>query len=630
MKTILSNRNLLLGLFLFAHLWTDGQTVELITREKGKSVTSIKISLCDKEGNVPIQPSDFRNSDWVYFLAEPAQGYSRPQFSEKEVKEEFPKIALWQSEPGKYLTPNIKPIIKDKKIQAIILEFPKSETRAHLPFVFGKDGQTSEELELNETYYDFYPAFKATHDEVNRLMQAGEWLEAYYKATAFVRQEEVRKQLSSISFSLKLTDELPLQALTNGMAAHQERINRAQEKFNEKPSLQLLEALEKETEELRRFIRLTEGYKSMGFKASASYAGMIQSREAELQNIMESARNQYYSSLFGLLKGQSYLDQRFSAFTEYIFQALLNNLDEKSQPLSEELSPGKKEKFRTMGWLDDLEALIQALEKRKAESPEYAWLPLDVTQHICTLKDKQPQPYCEFLSLAGKLNFDGESEQVLVRAMNSCADPEMLILLELWRDKSKAGKAGEAQLPVALIRQGMQMLKSNNLQAAAERFDAALRQAPDNALAWYLRARAHHLAGEHYAAEAKLSKALELDATAISPQLLYIDILIENSQNEQLSQIFSRPVSNGPNYLFSLAKAKWLMQQNKHADAIKVITTESELLAPGQTSHYFLLGDAYAALKQYDKAREAYLTTQKINPFDSELFEQKMRNLPRK
>ncbi len=608
------------------------QTTTLISKEKGKNINSVSISLCDKSGSKSITPEAFRKSDRIYFLVEPKEGYSKPVFRESELKEEIPKIVLWQPQPAKYVSPEVNPVIADKRIVAVILAYPKSEIRAHLPFTFGKDGSTSDELLLDETFYDHYPQFKAAFDEANRQIYASDWLEAYYNLTGFLRKEEVAENLRYYSFAKKLTDELPLQVLSKGADQLKAGFLSKLEDFDKKPSKSGLEALQVAAAEVERYLRLTSGYKDMAFESSKSYASISASLEAMVKEKFSEAEQEYSESRFAMLKGQSYLEQRFNTFIDLIYKFVLQSFGSPNvgtKGFSPMLSAGKQEELRQLGWLDDLQEVFYALEKRLNSTPHLPLLPADVIEHLESLKLSQPKPYFEILKLAAEPEADKQAcIQLLQTAINTCPVENELASMEIWKamidNDLRPGRVS------SLVSEGMRQLDTNNIERAAVLFDQALRQKPDDAYVWYLRALAHYRVGEKFAAEAKLDKSLELNPEMIAPLLLKIRLLRENNNFDALNQIFSRPVSNGPNFLFDMAKATNLIEQNKAAEAITVLESGPMVLCPGQTAPHYLIGDAWVALKKPDKARQAYFKTQQINPVDAVIFEEKMRALEKK
>ncbi len=617
---------------LSATLMLQAQTTRLIIKEKGKNLTSVSISLCDKAGSKSIAPESFRKSDKVYFLVEPDEGYNKPVFRESEVKEDLPKIVLWQPEPAKYLVPDLTPVINDKRIVAVILAYPKSETRAHLPFSFGKDGSTSDELTLQETYFDHYPQFKSVLDEVNRQISAGDFLEAYYGLTNFLQKEDATTHLRYYSFANKLTNELPLLALSKGAEQVKAAFDSKLESFDAEPSKSKLEALQAASGEVERYLRLTSGYKDMGFEASGTYASLSTSLENMIKEKYSKSEQRYLESRFDVLMGQNYFDQRFSTFIDLIYKSMLNTIGAKGGSISPALSIRQQEELRQLGWLEDLQELFYAMNRQFKAATDPSLLPQNVLQHIESLKGTQPKPYFEVISLASTSAANSELRSQLIQtAIKCCPDEEELALLELWKATFENDKNGLAPtLNYKIYLEGIQQMQSKNFVRAAELFDQALRQQPNDARAWYFRALAHFKAGENFAAEAKLDKALELDHELVTAILLKIKLLLENKNYDVIAQIFSRPVSNGPVFLFDMSMASFLIKQNKASDAIKLLESGPVVLCPAQTAPYFLLGDAYAAMKQTDKARQSYLRTQQINPFDSSLFEEKMRALEKK
>lgn len=624
---------LILCLFgLSTTIMLQAQTTRLITKEKGKNLTSVNISLCDKAGSKSVAPESFRKSDKVYFLVEPNEGYNKPVFRESEVKEDLPKIVLWQPEPAKYLVPELTPVINEKRIVAVILAYPRSETRAHLPFSFGKDGSTSEELSLHETYYDHYLQFKSVLDEVNRQISAGDVLEAYYGLINFLRKEEAVTHLRFYSFANKLTNELPLLALTKGAEQVKAAFDLKLDHFNAEPSKLKLEALQAAAGEVERYLRLTSGYKDMGFEASASYAALSNSLENMIKEKYNEAEQHYLESRFAVLMGQNYLDQRFSTFVDLIYKSLLHTFGLKGGTITPLLSIRQQEELRQLGWLEDVQELFYAMDKQSKAATAPSLMPQPVLQHIESLKGMQPKPYYEVISLASSPSENSELRSQLIQtAISCCTDENDLALLEMWKASIENERNGlSASLNNKIYFDGIQQLELNNTGRAAELFDQALRQRPNDALAWYFRALTHFGNGEIFAAEAKVDKALELNHELVSALLLKIKLLSENQNYDAIAQIISRPVSDGTVFLFDMSVATFLIAHNKATDAIKVLESGPVVLCPGNTAPYFLLGDAYAALKQTDKARQSYLRTQQINPFDSSLFEEKMRALEKK
>lgn len=612
----------------------NAQTTVLPIKQKGKNITSLRISLCDKAGSKSIAPEDFRKSDRVYFLLEPHEGYSKPVFRESEVKEELSKIVLWQPEPGKYLSAEVNPVIVNKRIVGVVLAYPKSETRAHLPFTFGIESHSSEELVLDETYYDLYPQFKAFLDATNRQISGGEWLEAYFAVNSFLQKEEVKKYLRHYSFAQKLTDELPLLALSKGAAEKRTSFDRKFEAFEAAMTKANLEAVRAAAAENERYLRLTAAYKSMDYKSSAAYASIWDGLNEHTKATLERAEQRFDESRFAVLKAQNYLEQPFATFLDLIYQSFLLTLGESSTQWTNfrpVLTASKHEELRVQGWLDALSELYTAIDKRRKSIPATTLVPADLIQQLEGLKSSQPKPYYEIFKLVAEHSINPEARIELIQAaINSCAMENELILLEMWKARFVTEMDGKmASISPAMV-EGIRQLNANNIDRACELLDQALRQQPGDAIAWYLRALAHYRSGEIFAAEAKLDKSLELNHELLSALILKIKMLHESHNYEVLEQIFARPVSNGPNYLFELQKAAYLIEKNKPTEAIKVLESGPLALCPGQTAPYFLLGDAWSALRQPDKARQAYLKTQLINPFDSALFEQKMRALEKK
>jgi hypothetical protein len=299
------------------------QTISLITKEKNKSFTSVTISLGDKSGAKSISPESFRTSDWVYFIVEPKEGYSKPVFRESEVREDLPKIVLWQPEPAKYLVPELTPIISDKRIVAVILAYPKSEVRAHLPITFAKDGSTSDEMFLHETYFDRYPQFKWVMDEANRQISAGDWLEAYYNLINFLGKEETKSHLHYFSFANKLTDELPLLALSKGAEQVKAAFETKLADFSANPSKSKLETLQAAAVEVQNYFRRTSTYKEMGFEASKTYASLADSLDFQVKELTNEAEQRYIDSRFAMLLGKNYLDPKFSNIIDLIYTSLI-------------------------------------------------------------------------------------------------------------------------------------------------------------------------------------------------------------------------------------------------------------------------------------------------------------------
>lgn len=616
-------------IFIFHTTTTQAQNTLLVLRQKGKNITSVNISLCDKTGNKAISPDVFRKADRVYFLVEPKEGFSKPVFHESEVKEELTKIVLWQPQPAKYLTPEITPVITDKRINAAILAYPKSETRAHLPFAFAKDGNTSEELLLSETYYDQYPQFRAMMEQLRQQIESGDFLEAYYNTMSFLNKEETKEYLGFYSFSQAITEELPLLALTKGAEQVRALFERKLEEFTSSNSKNSLEALQKAAMEAERYLRQTAAFKEMGNEAARSYSAIAGNLEAYVGDQLQKAEQNYLESRFALLMGQSYHDQRFSTFIDLIYLSLLQSYRSSTnaaEGFKPRISAGKREELTQLNWLEDLEELFFAMEKYRSATTDAPMLPAAVLQHLETLQSTQPKPYFEILKVAtgGRLE-PATRLQLLQTAINTCTSEKELAWIELWK-LSAEPQAAKSDL----LSEGISQLESNNLSKASELFDQALRQQPNDAHAWYFRALAHYRLGENYAAEAKVDKAMEINQELISPQLLKITLLKESKNTETLNQIFSRPAGQSPVYLFEMAKARFLIDQNKAAEAIKVLENGPLVLCPGQTTPYFLMGDAYVAMKQPEKARQAYLKTQQINPFDSSIFEEKMRALEKK
>jgi tetratricopeptide (TPR) repeat protein len=124
------------------------------------------------------------------------------------------------------------------------------------------------------------------------------------------------------------------------------------------------------------------------------------------------------------------------------------------------------------------------------------------------------------------------------------------------------------------------------------------------------------------------ARALEINPGYIAPRAFKFDILFEQGNFEGLLKEVDDAIDAYDVWLFHFWKARTLYALARYKEAVVEIENNCNAMNPWDVDAFFLLGDSYRELKNFDKAEAAYRQTVEVDPYmDTGMFDVKMTML---
>jgi tetratricopeptide (TPR) repeat protein len=178
------------------------------------------------------------------------------------------------------------------------------------------------------------------------------------------------------------------------------------------------------------------------------------------------------------------------------------------------------------------------------------------------------------------------------------------------------------------INYGIGLIEQQRRDEASNIFNTITRQANTIAPPWFYLGRILYEQEQSFTAETKFDLALEINPYYIAPRLFKFRILYDQENYDKLLSEVNEALLANKIWLYHFWRAKALFALGEYKAAIEEIEEQCLKINPFEPDEYYLLGDAYAAIKDFDSAEKAYTKTQEINPHDiDDRFNEKMKKL---
>lgn len=617
-------------LFFFNPLFS--QDTQLIVKQKSKTASKVNIRLSDSIGNSQIPANAFISSEFVYFLVSPTSESERPFFKESDLTALIGKINLIQGQTINQAKA-LQPFFADKKITSVLLTYRKSDLTIWTPFYFTSAVSKSDFLQFPETYYDDFQWF----DNKNKEMIRYEAEKKYARMLEMI-QEVLDKKESSVyfkhmSFYSDFTGKWPFAAISGQLAQLRNEFEEANQVLLQSFEFKQIEKMSSVIRQVNELGRQAEFYTSASFPKSDESARLISNTAKELTETLYESRNQFLNKKLEILSTDSYGKYKFTFFTDLIYNKILRSAGFSPMKglfrLSKNLTSTETGNLKSMGWEQDFSDLIYALQAEQSENGgKYLFNPA-IIQNLEKQLSAQPKPYFEVFSAANSATVGSDDFISYVRsAIKITSSFKDLQQLETMMICYNLGNEDLSQPALENLNGGLAKMNEGKWREAKNSFEYAIRQESMFAPAWFYLALCEFNLDEIFSAQSRIEKALSLAPDYLSPKLFLLEMYNNQGEYNKMTALCNETLQSNDLYLVHFWKATAHFQLKQYKDALDEIVNNCLALNPNQEESYFLQGDVYAAMKKYDLAKDSYLKTQLINPFETTRFNEKMKQLP--
>ena len=622
-------------LFLSINIFSSAQTTSLTYKVKGKSNYITNVSFSDANGNIgELTPETYFSYTSLYFLLTPNAEAAKDFFREDDVNEILSGMRLMQGEKVK-IAQNVAPKIilnEDGKIDRVLLSYPKDEIKIYLNVYFGVEEFFSDILKIEEKYFKSYADQKNNYELGLVQIEKKDFTSAFSSFMTVVEAGNNAVEIQYLSFYNELTIKLIPNSIEFFLNSELIKFDSLNKLFQTEKSFASLNNFDAFTLEATEHIKLFDPFfavKDIDVSRTKNQADRFLSKVKD--------KNQENNASFGkekmlFFKEGNYNDFKFNLYLNLISKLLIYkeslSLVDKIEPIEiSNLDYFPDSKAELIGnWEEDLSVYISLINK---SIKQYNWVfNEEIMTHLQELVPMQKQPYFEIISAFNSLNTNTELfKNNLKAAQTKSSDEDILDYIEYWILSYRLTNGNVNADLMEQLNEGITLIQTEKYTQADDIFNMLLRMANDNALVWYYSGRIKYGLGETFSAEHFFKKALEIYPEYLAPRKFILNIFEKNEDYDQYLENANQAVKTSDTWFFRYKRAMAYSQLNMHKEAIEEITNDCILKNPWDLNQYFLLGDSYLALNEFDKATEAYRKTLEINPFssDTKIFDERMK-----
>ena len=626
---------LIIIFFLFLTIGAQGQTTQLTYKTKGKTAYKANIALSNDSGNEKLSPEEFQQSDNLYFILTPASSSRKDFFKDNDVSDYFTTISLYQN-GNKIVQNNVPNSYSEdkKKIDRVIISFPKDQVKLYEPFSFKNSLGESGKIQIKETFLPSYAHYQKLFDQAESLLKSKQYTQAFKTLSQIRKDAREKPEVSSFSF-YKKTMQSATEASVRGFL---DEMNTAyaekQKQFTENKSKETLDACGAVLENFKETAPPFQSYLESAPEGMDKLKSHFEKVSQEIKDKYESDRKEFKKAKMALLEEGNYTTYKFYLYVDVISRMLcqedalqtvqgLRPLDMKT--LDE--MPDKRDELVSTGWMDDFTTLVSFLNDNIARDKKV--VSAAVLSNLNAQDSLEQQPYFEIFNAFNHLDSNpGIFYSSMNRALVKCSDYTLLNNIDMWLVSYKMTQEGINKESVANINKGIISIKSGQWKTAETIFNILKRQSNENPVPWFYSAVIQNHHNRVFSAQAQFSRALELYPHYLAPRQYLFEIL---SQQKEYTDLLSRAdsaIAAFDIWYFHYVKAIALLNLKRTNEAVDEIKTKCIPLNKWDTKQYYLLGDAYLTQNDFDKAKAAYTITREIDPFSNpKLFDTKMKTL---
>jgi len=633
--TFLLSTVFLCCVYVLTSVSSYGQTTFLSYKTKGKSTYGVDIVFADESGNSSVQPTVYFNYSNVFFVLKPSSSSPKDFFREDDVNEIFSKIIIDQG--GNKVNQSASPKILlngDNKIGKVIIAFSKSGFENYNTFSFNVNGFFSEKIKIEEQYFQSFVPQNTIYDKSIAKVEAKNFLGAYADFMKIIDAANEMAEIKTFSFYESILSVQIPQIINLFIQSELEKFNVANEAFQKGKTLETLKNCEAIVELVSKNIENFNTYISMeGVNVSesknqiSSFLKTLTEKNTENITAFEQEKMLFF-------KQGDYKNYKFSLFIDLLSKMVLYknslsfidkvgfidfNLLKYFPESKKELIGDWEEQFRIYVDLINKNIELSGLIFRK-----------EVMENLDGLSSTQKQPYFEIFSAFNSLDTDTDSfKDYLHTALKKTSDETIIENIEYWLLSFRLTDEGINSAFLTQLNEGINLIHKEQYDKADNIFSLLMRIANEYAPVWYYSGLIKHSLGESYSAERFFVKALEIYPEYIAPHIFILKIFEINENYSQLLEHSNTAIGTMNAWVFRYKRATAFYKLKKYNEAIAEINTECLKLNSWDLKQYFLLGDAYLALNDFNNAKKAYEKTLDINPFssDSKSFDDRMKVL---
>lgn len=625
----------MLFIFLFISSLLSAQSSNLIYKEKSNNRYAVTVYFSGNDGEEEVTPDEFFDYKHLYFTIKTNPQSEKDYFRDKDIVDYILPVRMVQygdeirpAEPPQPM-PNA-----DGKIDRVVLHFAKRDVELYKPFTFISKYDTSAAIEINDTYFMYYNKYKRIYEEAMNFSDQLNYVDTYNAAMEILYDVTAHTEIRYYSFYEHVSDVL----IGNAINKHADSLNHllkiAEADFVKsftESDLSKIDSLQTMVEDATI---LFEPYFGMDYPKSSALAQKYKDLATQATEVASRNEERYKSSKLYFFQKEDYNKYQFEFYIDLLARmvssldtlTVIGRLDTLNLTKTKGLEDAKKE-LQITQWENDFNTLVGLLNKEIIATGKI--FNDSIMGNLQRLKRMEKQPYQQiFLAFNALDSNEMLFGDFLKNALISCTDETMINNLEMWLLSYNLTFEGVDENTVKNINRGIDLIGQQRWEEASNIFNTITRQANTIAPPWFYLGRSLFEQEQSFAADAKFDLALKINPYYIAPRLFKFRILDEQENyNKLLNQVDEALLTNNI-WLYHLWRAKALYALEEYEATIEEIEGQCMKINPYEPDAYYLLGDAYAAVKDFDKAENAYAKTQEINPHDIDhRFNEKMVKL---
>lgn len=625
---------ILFGLIVLDSSAGFSQSVDIAYKEKGRNIYSATIYFSGENGGDQISPEEFLRYEDVYFTLIPNQQSERGYFKENDLTDDLMHVELWQDGRPIGRSRGLQQILNsDGKIVKVLYVYPKRDVKLYKPFVFRSPLDTTDQIMIKDEYYPYFSKYDQIYRQGMAYSDDRDYVKAFKTLMPVIEDAGRHSEIKYYSFYQHLSETLMETAIRQRGDSLRILFEDCSMEMIRKPVKENLMKIDSVIILMKDGYDLFAKYLEMDFpkteQLKKDFSYNIEAAEKERENLFDLYKNYR----LGFFEKGSYADYKFRFFVDLLARMathldtlrILNGQDTLSLAMLENL-PGKKKELNEIRGKEEFAVLVNLINE---DIRNNGYLLNDsIMKNLQLQVGKERQPYYQIFKA---FNARGEDytlfRSFLSNAMAKCTDLDLVKNMEMWILSSNITAEGLAPETVHDINRGIMLVRQQKWDEAERELDILTKLANHVAPPWYYLGEILYNKGEPYAAEVKFDRALQLYPGYIAPRLFKFDILFENGDYEGLSENVEQALTINDIWLFRFWKARALYTSGEFTAAVNEVNEGCRGINPYDLEQYFLLGDAYLAMKKYKDAEAAYTQAVTIDPWATERFNEKMKLL---
>ncbi len=615
--------------FMTSGLTSFGQSANLIYKKKGKTDYRVVLTFTNGAGRKNLNPVDFKKSDNLYFLVTPEPTARKQYFKNNDIEDYFLQISIEQD--GNKQSQNRPPVqlTGGDKITGILLSFSKENLLLYKAFYFVDKIDKSGPVTLREIFFPSFDKYKKVFEEAQEMMGKKEYIRAFKTLYQIEKDAQSNPEIKAYSFYNKATLDIPNKAIKDYTDSLYNVFLQKHEAFlkkRSKPSLDSCMAV------LQTFIQ--------GENVFQPYLQTTPQLKVQVLKIRNKMNSKYDAdkrilkqSRMALLETGNYSNYKFFLFVDLLSRMLVQTdslkIIDGITPLNINILnkfPKKTKELINTGWFNDFNDLVGFLNDN-IKHQKIIFNPT-IISHLKQLSSVERQPYFEIFNAFSSL---GRNPQIFYSNINQaivkCTDSTLLRNMDTWLVSYKITHEQIDKKYVMEINTGIRQINNGEWVKAENTFNIIKRQVNTIPSPWFYSAEIKYHQNELFSAEAQFGKALKLYPHYLAPRLFIFQSLISEKRYSDLLINADSAIYAFNIWYFHYIKAVALFHLKRNQDCINELLTQCIRVNPSDLKQYYLLGDAYLRIRNFKKAKEAYMKTREIDPYaDSKYFNAKMQN----